>query len=229
MAIPSLFGASTQPGNRPSRAALGDGSPSATFSRRLSEPSGCDFEEADQPVAKRESIAEVGRSPWEVSSQSDPGDIAIAPDSLPSANLDRVLVFIRGSLPPPANLCVSAPVASLIGDLRVFRVGSPQVAGDNGREIHPRSINVDPIPAHRHTLTQQQLALPLSLWNRPVSPNDAIPRKAFVSCGQYAPDEPRRLRIDFAIAANGTFRNLSNSGDDARDSRLVTQVRTLAT
>src|SRR2546427_9849392 len=155
MAIPSLFGASTQPGNRPSRAALGDGSPSATFSRRLSEPSGCDFEEADQPVAKRESIAEVGRSPLEVSSQSDPGDIAIAPDSLPSANLDRVLVFIRGSLPPPANLCVSAPVASLIGDLRVFRkagdervrvcrVGSPQVAGDNGREIHPRSLNVDP-------------------------------------------------------------------------------------
>src|SRR2546428_13393172 len=128
MAIPSLFGASTQPGNRPSRAALGDGSPSATFSRRLSEPSGCDFEEADQPVAKRECIAEVGRSPWEVSSQPDPGDIAIAPDSLPSANLDRVLVFIRGSLPPPADLWVSPPVASPIAGLRSSRQACKQRA-----------------------------------------------------------------------------------------------------
>src|SRR4029077_13764075 len=194
--------------------------------------SGCDLEDADAPLSKRESVAELCRSSGKVSGQPDPGDVAIGAGSLPTKELDRVPVFGRRALPPSPDLCPPAPGPSLIRELRIGgetghdcvgieRGGRAQVGGDAFREVEPYPKEVDSLSAHRHTFSEKPLALALSFGDAPVGANDALPRKILVSRRQHPPDQTRRLRIDLAVGTYRTLGNLTNPGDDAGYALLV--------
>ncbi len=194
--------------------------------------SGSDLEDADEPVSKRESVAEVCRFSGKVSGQPDPGNVAIGAGSLPAQQLDRVSIFGGWALPPPADLGSSAPCASFIRYLRVVcktsddragvsRVSGLHVGGYFGGEVEARANEIDSLAAHGDALAEEQSALTLSLGDAPVGANDALPRKCLLRGRQHPPDQARRLRVDLAIGTNRTLGNLPNPGDDAGNARLV--------
>jgi len=104
--------------------------------------------------------------------------------------------------------------------------GSPLRAGRRptraARILRPRSVEIDPIAVHRHTLLGEQPALDHAFGNAAVGSDDPMPRQAQMGRGQNASDKPRRFWIDPAIRLDAAARNASDSLDDSRDARLAT-------
>src|SRR6266550_520680 len=82
-----------------------------------------------------------------------------------------------------------------------------------------RSIQIDPPTPHRHAFPPQQLGLHLALRDRAVGADDPMPGKLQVSRGENPADQTGRFRIDVAIRLDVTDRDVSNSLDDARETR----------
>jgi hypothetical protein len=70
----------------------------------------------------------------------------------------------------------------------------------------PRLVEVDPIAAHRHSLSKQELPLQRALGQAPVGPHHAVPGNAML-LGEDEPDEAWRTRIDVAEGAHEPFRD----------------------
>jgi hypothetical protein len=80
----------------------------------------------------------------------------------------------------------------------------------------PRLVEVDPIPAHWHSLLKQELPLRLALGQAPVGSHDAVPGNAMV-LGEDEPDESWRTRIDVAEGAHEPRRDGPDAfGDTSR-------------
>src|SRR5205823_8640834 len=75
-------------------------------------------------------------------------------------------------------------------------------------------LEVDAVAAHRHTLTQQQLALPRALRQAAVGPDDALPRQVVVGLREDEADEARGARIDVAVGPHEALRYRADALDD---------------
>src|SRR3954452_17905560 len=69
-----------------------------------------------------------------------------------------------------------------------------------------RLVEVDSVAAHRDTFRAQQLSLPLSLGNRPVGADDAVPGKVVIG-REDAPDQAGRACVDVAVGADVALRD----------------------
>src|SRR5205823_3441404 len=74
-------------------------------------------------------------------------------------------------------------------------------------------LEVDAVAAHRHSLTQQQLALSRALRQAPVGPDDALPGQVVVGLREDEADEARGARIDVAVGAHEALRDRADALD----------------
>ena len=81
------------------------------------------------------------------------------------------------------------------------------------------SIQIDPPTPHRHAFPPQQLGLHLALRNRAIGADDPVPGELQVSRGEDPADQTWRFRVDVAVGLDMTDRDVSNSVDDARETR----------
>jgi len=114
----------------------------------------------------------------------------------------------------------------VIGEASDDRVGvsrecGPYVGGYLSGEIEAGANQIDSLAEHRDALAEQQSTLALSFGDAPVGANDALPRKFLLRGRQHAADEPGRLRVDLAIGAHRTLRDLPDAADDAGYAFLV--------
>jgi len=84
-----------------------------------------------------------------------------------------------------------------------------------------RSIQIYAPTPHWHAFPPQQLSLHLALRNRAIGAYDPVPGKVQMSRGEDPADQTWRFRVDVAIGLDMTDRDVSNSLDDARETRCA--------
>ena len=76
-------------------------------------------------------------------------------------------------------------------------------------------VEIDPVAAHRHPLPSEGLSLPLSLREGAVRADDAMPRQP-ARVSENEPDQPGSARIDVAVRADVSLRDLADALLDPR-------------
>ena len=80
--------------------------------------------------------------------------------------------------------------------------------------------DVDAVSAHRNALLDEQIALPPTLGNTAIRPNNAVPGQALMGGGEDATDQPRRFGVDVAVSAHRARGNPADPLDDHGHPRL---------
>ena len=93
--------------------------------------------------------------------------------------------------------------------------GGPTVRETLSAVVHPRAAKVHAIAKHRDALGQEQNALPFSLGQAAIGPDDPMPGDVGAGRRQDLPDHPGRVRIDVAVRSHEPWGNLAYPAQDA--------------